>query len=95
VKTAQKFALNMLGKDQKGLAFTFFKPASVADGKLSGQTYRKGATGAPLLVDAPGAVECNVTSIVEQGDHHIVVGEVIEAHLNRQLSGRPTPTSSR
>src|SRR5689334_291422 len=37
VKTAQKFALNMLGKDQKGLAFTFFKPAAVADGKLSGQ----------------------------------------------------------
>jgi flavin reductase (DIM6/NTAB) family NADH-FMN oxidoreductase RutF len=89
VKTAKKFALNMLGKEQKGLAFTFFKPASVADGKLSGQAYRKGTTGAPLLVDAPGAVECNVTSIVEQGDHHIVVGEVIEAHLNRQLSGRP------
>ena len=89
VKTAQKFALNMLAKDQKGLAFTFFKPATVADGKLSGQAYRKGTTGAPLLVDAPGAVECRVTSIVEQGDHHIVVGEVIEAHLNRQLSGRP------
>ena len=37
VKSAQKFALNMLGKDQKGLAFTFFKPANVSDGKLSGQ----------------------------------------------------------
>jgi len=89
VRSAQKFALNMLGKDQKGLAFTFFKPANVSDGKLSGQAYRKGATGAPLLVDAPAAVECRVTSIVEQGDHHVVVGEVVEAHLNRQLSGRP------
>jgi flavin reductase (DIM6/NTAB) family NADH-FMN oxidoreductase RutF len=89
VKSAQKFALNMLGKDQKGLAFTFFKPANVSDGKLSGQAYRKGTTGAPLLIDAPGAVECRVTSIVEQGDHHIVVGEVVDAHLNRQLSGRP------
>jgi flavin reductase (DIM6/NTAB) family NADH-FMN oxidoreductase RutF len=89
VKTAQKFALNMLGKDQKGLAFTFFKPAQVADGKLSGQAYRKGTTGAPLLESAPAAVECRVTSIVEQGDHHIVVGEVIEAHLNKQLAGRP------
>ena len=89
IKSAQKFALNMLGKEQKGLAFTFFKPASVSDGKLSGQPYRKGATGAPLLDVAPGAVECKVTSIVEQGDHHIVVGEVIEAHLNRPLNGRP------
>ena len=89
IKTAQKFALNMLGKDQKSLAFTFFRPADVSNGKLSGQAYRKGTTGAPILVDAPGAVECRVNSIVEQGDHHIVVGEVIEAHLNRQLSGRP------
>ncbi len=89
VKAAGTFALNMLGKDQKALAFTFFRPADVSDGKLSGQPFRKGTTGAPILVEAPGAVECRVTSIVEQGDHHIVVGEVIEAHLGKPLTGRP------
>jgi flavin reductase (DIM6/NTAB) family NADH-FMN oxidoreductase RutF len=89
VKDAKVFALNMLGKEQKGVAFAFFKPTQVADGKLSGQAYRKGTTGAPLLDDAPGAIECRVTSIVEQGDHHVVVGEVVEAHLNRPPSGRP------
>jgi flavin reductase (DIM6/NTAB) family NADH-FMN oxidoreductase RutF len=89
VKAAQTFALNMLGKEHKGVAFTFFKPTSVSEGKLSGQAYRKGTTGAPLLTDAPGAVECRVVSIVEQGDHHIVVGEVVEAHLKAPLSGRP------
>jgi flavin reductase (DIM6/NTAB) family NADH-FMN oxidoreductase RutF len=89
VKDAQVFALNMLGKAQKGVAFTFFKPTQVSDGKLSGQSYRKGTTGAPILLDAPGAVECRVTAMVEQGDHHIVVGEVVEAHLNHPPSGRP------
>ncbi len=89
VKSAKAFALNMLGKDQKGLAFTFFKPANVSDGKISGQPYRTGTTGAPILADAPGAVECRVTSIVEQGDHHIVVGEVVEAHLQKPPAGRP------
>ena len=89
LKAAGTFALNMLGKEHKGLAFTFFKPAAVADGKISGQAYRKGTTGAPLLEAAPGAVECKVTSIVEQGDHHIVVGEVIEAHLPKPFTGRP------
>jgi len=89
VKKAGTFALNMLGKEHKGLAFTFFKPASVADGKISGQAYRKGTTGAPLLEAAPGALECKVTSIVEQGDHHIVVGEVVEAHLPKPITGRP------
>ena len=89
IKGTKNFTLNMLGKEHKGLAFTFFKPAAVADGKLSGQAFRKGATGAPLLVEAPGAVECKVTSIVEQGDHHIVIGEVIDAHLNKPPAGRP------
>jgi flavin reductase (DIM6/NTAB) family NADH-FMN oxidoreductase RutF len=89
VRDAQVFALNMLGKAHKGVAFTFFKPTQVSDGKLSGQSYRKGTTGAPILLDAPGAVECRVTAVIEQGDHHIVVGEVVEAHLNHPPSGRP------
>jgi flavin reductase (DIM6/NTAB) family NADH-FMN oxidoreductase RutF len=71
------------------VAFTFFKPTTVADGKLSGQPYHKGTNGAPILTDAPGAVECKVTAIVEQGDHHIVVGEVTEAHLQKPPAGRP------
>src|SRR5215472_12052789 len=54
VRDAQVFALNMLGKAHKGVAFTFFKPTQVSDGKLSGQSYRKGTTGAPILLDAPG-----------------------------------------
>ena len=89
VKTAGSFALNMLGKDQKSLAFTFFRPTDVSEGKLSGQPFRSGETGAPILIDAVGAVECRVTAVVEQGDHHIVVGEVVEAHLNKPPSGRP------
>lgn len=87
-KTAGSFTLNMLGKDHKGLAFTFFKPAEVKDGKLSGQTYHKGANGAPILSDAPAAVECKVKQIVAEGDHHIVIGEVTEAHLMKPPSGR-------
>jgi flavin reductase (DIM6/NTAB) family NADH-FMN oxidoreductase RutF len=89
VKAAQAFALNMLGKDQKSLVFTFFRPADVSEGKLSGQAYRRGSTGAPVLIDVPGVIECRLASVVEQGDHHIVVGEVVDAHLNKPLSGRP------
>ena len=80
---------NMLGKDAKGVAFTFFKPTKLEDGKLSGQAIHKGGNGAPILDAALAAVECKVTSIVEQGDHHIVVGEVVEAHLAKPITGRP------
>ncbi|MGH7038552.1 MAG: flavin reductase family protein [Stellaceae bacterium] len=89
VKNTKAFALNMLGKDGKGMAFTFFKPAQLADGKISGQAFHKGMTGAPILDAAPAAVECKVTGIVEQGDHHVVVAEVVEAHLPKPIAGRP------
>jgi flavin reductase (DIM6/NTAB) family NADH-FMN oxidoreductase RutF len=88
VKNTKSFTLNMLGKDHKGMAFTFFKPAQFADGKLSGQAIHKGANGAPIIDAALAAVECKVTNIVEQGDHHIVVAEVTEAHVPNPISGR-------
>jgi flavin reductase (DIM6/NTAB) family NADH-FMN oxidoreductase RutF len=90
VKDTKSFVLNMLGKEQKGVAFTFFKPTKLEDGKLSGQAIHQSATRAgPILDAASAAVECKVTGIVEQGDHHIVVGEVVEAHLPKPITGRP------
>ena len=89
LKETRTFTLNMLGKDGKGLAFTFFKPAKLEDGKLNGASFRKGANGAPILDAAIGAVECKVKSIVEEGDHHVVVAEVVEAHLPKPIAGRP------
>ena len=82
------FGLNVLGKDQKDLAYTFFKPTQVGPGTLSGAPYKAGTTGAPLLDAAPAALECKVVAIVEAGDHHVVVGEVVEAHVRTAPAGR-------
>ncbi len=89
LRKAGSFALNFLGKGQQGAAFTFFKPAEVADGKISGEPYSSGATGAPLLANAQASVECKLAEVVERGDHHIVIGEVVEAHVNTAPDGRP------
>jgi flavin reductase (DIM6/NTAB) family NADH-FMN oxidoreductase RutF len=90
LKAAGTFALNMLGKEHKNLAFAFFKPAKLENGMLSGQSFLRGAaSGQPILDAAIGAVECKVKTIVEEGDHHIVVGEVVDAHLRNLPAGRP------
>ncbi|MBV8737272.1 MAG: flavin reductase, partial [Alphaproteobacteria bacterium] len=89
VKETKKFTLNMLGKDAKGVALKFFNPVKLEDGRLSGQSIRRGKNGLPILDAALAAVECNVTGIVEQGDHHIIVGEAVEAHLTKPVIGRP------
>lgn len=89
LKKAGRFALNMLGKGQQAQAFAFFKPATVDGGKISGEPYKTGTTGAPILTNALACVECRVAEIVERGDHHIVIGEVVDAHLMQPPAGRP------
>lgn len=83
------FALNMLAKGQQGAALAFFKPAQRDGDKVGAEPARKGGNGAPLRVNALAAVECKVVETVRRGDHHIVVGEVVEAHLNKPVDGRP------
>ena len=89
LKSSSHFALNMLGKGQQGAAFTFFKPVEHEGNLLSGEPYRDGSTGAPILENAPAAAECKVAEIVERGDHHIVIGEVVDVHVATAPEGRP------
>ncbi len=88
-KKAGHFALNMLGKGQQSQAFAFFKPAERDGDTISGEPFKSGTTGAPILDNAPAAVECRIAEIVERGDHHIVVGEVVNASVSQAPEGRP------
>jgi flavin reductase (DIM6/NTAB) family NADH-FMN oxidoreductase RutF len=45
IKETKAFALNVLGKGQQALAFTFFKPAEKKGDTISGEPYRPGTTG--------------------------------------------------
>ena len=88
IKETSAFALNVLGKGQQALAFTFFKPAARQGSTISGEPVRAGATGAPILTNAPAFVECRLVGTVEKGDHSVFVGEVIEAGVTRAPEGR-------
>jgi len=88
IKESNAFALNVLGKGQQAMAFTFFKPAQREGSTISGEPVRAGATGAPILANAPAFVECRVVGSVEKGDHSIFVGEVVEAGVSKAPDGR-------
>ena len=88
IKESQAFALNVLGKDQGAMAFTFFKPATREGQTISGEPFHWGSTGAPILERAPAFVECRLVDSVERGDHSIFVGEVVEAGLAKAPEGR-------
>jgi flavin reductase (DIM6/NTAB) family NADH-FMN oxidoreductase RutF len=88
IKKSRAFALNILGKGQQKLAFAFFKPAEAAAGKISGEPYREGTTGSPLLDATPAYVECKLIDTVERGDHSVFVGEVVDAGVASAPEGR-------
>ena len=88
VKTAGNFALNVLGKKQHGTAYAFFKPAERDGQKISGKPFRAGSTGAPVLENTPAFVECRLVTTVEEGDHSIFVGKVVDAGVTQEPEGR-------
>ncbi len=84
MEQAGVFSVNFLGKDQKGIAEHFVKPAAVIGEKLKDVPYRTGATGTPILEEAIAYVECKVREIANaHGDHAVVIGEVIEAGVKK------------
>jgi len=48
----------------------------------SGLHVENSADGTPLLVESPLSVECRLSRIVELGDYHLTLGEIIEIHAD-------------
>lgn len=87
VEASGSFALNVLGKGQQGTAFGFFKTVERNGDTLGKEKVRDSSSG-PILESAPACVECKVAEIFSRGDHHIVIGEVVNAHLAQKPEGR-------
>ena len=85
IEESRVFTVNFLGSGQKPLAQHFLKPAHLGGDKLADISCRRGVTGAPLLEEAAAFVECKVQAIHPAGDHSIVVGEVVEAGIQRDM----------
>ncbi len=89
IKDSGAFALNVLGKGQQSLAFTFFKPQQRSGQTIGGEPFRAGVTGAPILERTPAYVECRLVETLERGDHSVFLGEVVDAGVAQALDGRP------
>jgi flavin reductase (DIM6/NTAB) family NADH-FMN oxidoreductase RutF len=88
IKDTKAFALNVLGKGQQAMAYTFFKPADKQGQTISGEPFRAGVTGAPILTNTPAFIECTLEATVEKGDHSVFVGKVVEVGVAKAPEGR-------
>ena len=74
-------ALNVLKKDQLGLARRFGMQSGRDVDKLAGLKWRPGSAGAPILEEAIAYFDCELTGSMPAGDHDLVVGRVIDGRL--------------
>jgi len=74
------FAVNILGEGQRALSAQF---ASSSSERFTGVLWTHGAiTGCPILASALAWMECRVVHVYVGGDHDIIVGETLAAHVN-------------
>lgn len=81
------FAVNVYSTDQRELAGRLGRRFSQHPEKFRGITWAHGLTGAPILLDALGWLECRVRTEADSGDSVVFVGEVVEA--GTQKEGEP------
>ncbi|MEY2777324.1 MAG: hypothetical protein RLY30_1422 [Pseudomonadota bacterium] len=66
--------VHILSMEQQALSATFARPG--AD-KFAGVSLDQGVTTAPLLPECAARFQCRTTSVVEAGDHIVLLGEVL------------------
>jgi flavin reductase (DIM6/NTAB) family NADH-FMN oxidoreductase RutF len=75
---AGTWAVSMLDEESEKTARWLATRGRPLDDQLAAIRHHPGPrTGAPILDDALGAMECRTTAVHDGGDHTIVVGEVI------------------
>ncbi|MCE0763311.1 flavin reductase [Pseudonocardia kujensis] len=77
---AGRFAVNLLGGDQVELCRRF---ASRDRDRFDATPWRPSPLGSPLLIDAPAWIDCTLHSVLEIGDHALVVGAVTDLDVER------------
>ena len=84
LREAGAFALSVLPAGARQLAGKLGRSSATTPDKLTGVAHHAGPeTGAPVLDEGTGWLECRITAEVPSGDHVLVVAEVVEAGVQR------------
>ncbi len=75
------FSLCTVSREDRAIVRKFTKPVEVdlAAMTMNGFAFHDGASGAPVLDQAPGYLDCELRQRVDAGNHSFFVGEVIDA----------------
>jgi flavin reductase (DIM6/NTAB) family NADH-FMN oxidoreductase RutF len=75
-KKNRYFSLNVLSLEQLELARAFATPKNSK--KWGVEPYLLGKFGNPIFQNSLGFFECRKQKVIKAGDHHIIIGEVLD-----------------
>ncbi|BBD72430.1 flavin reductase [Sulfodiicoccus acidiphilus] len=80
---ADSFVVNFVEDEKLSDRFANVPP----EDRFTGLKFHRGVTGAPILEDAYAYIEAKKSKVIDEGDHSILIGEVLEGKIVRD--GRP------
>lgn len=82
---AGHFAINYLSSGQSALADIFGGKSELTGAdRFTTMTWETLATGAPVLLDAVGVIDCQVVETIERDNVVLIIGRVVATHNNPQ-----------
>lgn len=78
------FSVNVYESGQRELAGHFGRRSKTHPDKMGDMPWEPGVTGAPLLPQALGHLECRIHGELPAGDHTVFIAEVVEASVRRE-----------
>lgn len=84
IQQCNKYCVNILSQDQEEVSRQFAKKGGSE--KFDGVSYYYGDIGLPVIENSLTSVECEISAILDGGDHKILLGRGIKIHQFTQES---------
>jgi flavin reductase (DIM6/NTAB) family NADH-FMN oxidoreductase RutF len=94
IEATGAFCMHLIGEDSIDWVWRFGIPSGREVDKLRGLITSTGATGSPILAEAPAWLDCRVEAQMDTGDRTIYLAKVIDARLD-QITRDETGAESR
>ncbi|MBT3228517.1 MAG: flavin reductase family protein [Candidatus Marinimicrobia bacterium] len=84
IKSNKNLIVSLVSKDDKSLAGAFFKPGSWDGETFGGFPAKAHELGGAILESSPAWLACEVRNIVEEGDHHVIISQVVDSGIHNE-----------
>jgi flavin reductase (DIM6/NTAB) family NADH-FMN oxidoreductase RutF len=83
IEASGGFCMHLIGEEQIDWVWRFGIPSGRDVDKFQGLATAAGLSGAPILTDALGWVDCRVEARLDTGDRTVFLAEVLDARVER------------